>query len=107
MYRNQKMGVVRGGQVRDVRGRECRRRCDREMTGALIRATDHLPSQPSEGWYDMRRGRERWWGNLCRRIAELHACNTPKERVDLIPAVLQAYIDELYEQDQQQEKNAA
>jgi hypothetical protein len=89
----------RASQGASPKGRETRRRVDREMQTTLIQATSEMARQPSDGWYDMRRGRERWWGNLCRRIDELHSLNAPKDRVKMIARVLDAYIEEVYADD--------
>lgn len=65
---------------------------DREMHGGFIRSVGHLPKVPSDGWYELRRKREKWWSNLLRHTDELIAADVPVDRIVLLPAIWKAYI---------------
>lgn len=92
------MRAVRGGASRSTRARgaEARRKCDREMHTAFVQSTGtmrRLP-EPETAWTDMRRGRQRWWGNLLRRIDQLIDLGVPRDVILAIPLTLAAYVTE-------------
>jgi hypothetical protein len=89
--------VVRGALVRPVRGGEAARRCDREVRGALVRATDAIPRPVDDAVYDLRRGRNRWWGSLLRwidRVMESDPEGRHDATLEQIGHFLVAYVRE-------------
>lgn len=68
---------------------------DRELHGRFVQAADMaFRRTPDHGWEDMRRKRQRFWGNLLRRIDQLIDAGIPMRVILTIPAVLAAYIRE-------------
>jgi hypothetical protein len=91
--------IVRG-QARAVRGREARKKIDRELHGVVLAATAHtgkVPEQHATWFYDLRRGQLKVYGALLRFIDISIAMGTPKEVLMTIPRWIASYIDDVYD----------
>lgn len=89
--------------------RVSREHLDRELRGGLIRAASQLPRMPSNGWYELRRRREKWWSNLLLHTDELIDAGVDGKLIVTLPDIWEAYIRErLVERDMlAKPKNAA
>jgi hypothetical protein len=72
---------------------------DREMHTAFTQLEGSDGTVPSEAIYEVRRGRQKPWAFLGRRLREARAADTPKEQVLEIVRVLATYVDRLYGDD--------
>lgn len=73
-----------------------RKMADGDLHGAFVQAGERAfpVRHPDHGWFDMRRGKQRFWGNILRRVDELIDNDVPIDVVLRIPTFLTAYIRE-------------
>lgn len=92
--------VVRGGAKRRVRGSEARAKIARELHGQVVSAGDvagRVPEQFANWWYDLRRKQNAVYGSLLRYIDIQVMLGTPKHVLKTIPGMVDAYIDDQYD----------
>lgn len=81
-----------------LRRHEARRRVDRETHALVVETpTEAVPAQFADWWYDLRRGQLRIYGGLLRFLDIRRDAGTPKAVLLLIPRILEAYIEDLYD----------
>lgn len=92
--------IESGGQTRAVKGREARAKIDRELHGLVLstgKVAKRVPEHAADWFYDLRRKQLRVYGGLLRFIDVSAETGIPRDIVKQIPAILDAYIDDIYE----------
>ena len=100
-----RMVLEAGGQAPRFKGREAKRKVQRELHGLAIQVQGDRPVKEiaalapqgvnvAQWWFDCRRGRQSVYGSLFRFIDLAIRLRTPKSVLMVIPEVIASYIND-------------